>query len=102
MYISHLISKGNASKTSLLTSMIEPDGRSTQPIAELVTKKIPLADKTQIKEYKNRADAAILNTPCLIITQSSDFYLTIQLQKGRNFEAKDLVKLPFHKRARLL
>ncbi len=55
MYISQLLSKGQTSKTILLTSIIEPDARNTDKNIEFITKKVALADKTLIKEYKERA-----------------------------------------------
>jgi hypothetical protein len=79
MYISQLLPKGHGSKTALLTSIIEPDARNTDKNIEFLTKKIALADKTLIKEYKERAIREHPNVSQLFITQNSEFYLTINL-----------------------
>lgn len=102
MYISQLLPKSPGSKTALLTSIIEPDTRNTDKNIEFLTKKIPLADKQLIKEYKERAEREHPNVPQLIVTQNSDFYLTVYLQKSQNFDQRDLIKIPFNKRAKLL
>jgi hypothetical protein len=102
MYISQLLPKSPGSKTALLTSIIEPDSRNTDKNIEFLTKKIPLADKTLIKEYKERAAREHPNVPQLFITQNSDFYMTVHLQKSHHFDPRDLIKIPFNKRAKLL
>lgn len=102
MYISQLLPKSPGSKTALLTSIIEPDSRATDKNLEFLKKKIPLADKTLIKEYKERTGLEHPNVPQLFITQNSDFYLTVQLQIDQNFDLRDLVKISFNKRAKLL
>lgn len=102
MYISQLLPKGHGSKTALLTSIIEPDGRNTDKNIELITKKIALADKSLIKEFKERACWEHPNVPQLSIFQNSEFYLTILLEKGKSFDLTDLIKISFSKRAKLL
>lgn len=102
MYISQLLPKSPGSKTALLASIIEPDSRNIDKNIEFLTKKIPLADKTLTKEYTERAAREHPNVPQLFITQNSEFYLSIHLQKSQNFDPRDLIKIPFNKRAKLL
>lgn len=52
MYISQLLPRGQSSKAALLTSIIEPDGRNTDKYGEFIVKKVPLADRALIREYK--------------------------------------------------
>ena len=102
MYISQLLPKTTGSKAALLTSIIEPDNKNTDKNIEFLTKKIPLADKTLIREYKERAGREHPNVPQLFITHNSEFYLTVHFQKSQNYDPRDLIKIPFNKRAKLL
>lgn len=102
MYISQLLPEGKISKNSLLNSIIEPDSKNNGKSVQYTIKKIALADKAQIKEYTQRAKQHHYNIPHLNITQTSHFYLNVHLEQVQTFDSRDLIRLPFYKRAKLL